>query len=343
MKRYKLLLILSLVAVIFVGCKKETKTNKENPDPDEPSSNGTATSILDGSSIDTDDVYSPVFGVMIDNHPDARPQSGLSKASIIYEFKVEGDFTRYLALFQNSNAKQIGPVRSARPYFVETISEYDGIYAHFGSSDDGASSISNLDVDDLDGMLLEGTTFYRNKDVGKSSPHNAYTSIEKLTEGVEDKNYNEKRNFDGFIFDTSGESIISQMENGNTAENISISYNPEYTVSYEYNDSEKLYSIFRNDEQIIDEYDDNEILASNIIIEYANSTIINGAGSLEIANIGQGVGKLITSGKVIDINWSKDSAVSRTVYTTTDGEEIILSPGQTWIEVIDGNTNSQIN
>lgn len=338
MRKFKFLLILSLLTLLLVGCKKDKKVVKEN-EVEETKPKGDATSILDGSIIDTSDIYSPVFGIMLDNHPEARPQSGLSEASIVYEYKVEGDYTRYLAIFQNSDAKQIGPVRSARPYFVQTIAEYDGIYAHFGGSELGIATINNLNVDDLDGMALEGSTFYRNKDVGKISPHNAYTSMKKLNEGLKDSGFDENRTFDGFIFDTSGENINSQMEGGNAAEDISIPFNPEYSVNFKYDEGKNSYAIYRDGKEIIDEYNDEEILASNIIIEFADSFVIGEAGTLEISHIGQGNGKLITAGKVIDITWTKETATSRTVFKTLNGEEIILAPGQTWIETVDNNTN----
>ena len=66
---------------------------------------------------------SRIYGVMIDNKAEARPQSGLSKASIVYEYEVESSITRYMALFENQNVEKIGPIRSARPYFIDTLKE----------------------------------------------------------------------------------------------------------------------------------------------------------------------------------------------------------------------------
>src|SRR3990172_7597552 len=87
------------------------------------------------------------LGVMIENSPDSRPQSGLGTADIVYEAVAEGGITRFMAIF-HCNAPysvnlMIAPVRSARIYFVNLISEYDGLYNHVG----GAGNCDDPNVD----------------------------------------------------------------------------------------------------------------------------------------------------------------------------------------------------
>lgn len=337
MKKIKLLILLSLLTLVFVSCKKEENKETNVPKATEAVEEEIY-SPIDGSKSTKKDNKKAVIGVMIDNHPEARPQSGLEDAGIIYEFKVEGDFTRYLALFQNANTQQIGPVRSARPYFVEAISEYNGIYAHFGGSDEGIRTIGKLNVDDLDGMELEHKTFIRNKDVKKVAPHNAYTSIKLLNEAIKDKNYKEERDFTGFKFDLDGKDIKEQMANGDDLKSIAIPFNSQYIVGFDYND-DSTYTVSRNNQKIIDEATDNEVSAKNIIIQYADSKVVGAGGTLAIATVGEGKGKLITDGKIIDITWSKSSSSDKTIFKNSNNEEILLNPGQTWIEVVDTTTN----
>ncbi len=337
MKKHKILLLLMVVILTFVGCKKskENNTSKTNTDKD---SSILQHSPLDGSSLDNPSKKNYVLGVMLDNHPSARPQSGFNKASIVYEFKVEGDLTRYLALFYNTEVGQIGPVRSARPYFVQTIAEYNGIYGHFGGSTLGMSTISDLKIDNLNGMDLEGTTYYRNSNVDKKAPHNAYTSTKLIEKAIKNKKYDTDREFKGFKFDLSGDIVDNQMKSGSDTSLIEIPTTPSYRVAFKYNDESK-YNILRNNIEIIDEYDKEKVQATNIIIQFADSKVIGSGGILEIDHIGNGEGKLITNGKVIDINWEKNNSSSKTKFTTKEGKEITLLPGQTWIEVIDTNTN----
>ena len=76
------------------------------------------------------------LGVAIENHLEARPQSGLSKADVVYEAVAEGGITRFLALFYCQDAKPIGPVRSARIYFLKLLQGYGNnpLYAHVGGA-----------------------------------------------------------------------------------------------------------------------------------------------------------------------------------------------------------------
>ena len=351
MKKLKIVLILLIAILATVIIALFLFKNDEVKPPVKPIDNVNNNSDndiveeyspLDGSPITESEKDQPVIGVILDNQIDAQPQSGLNEASIVYEFRVEGDITRYLALFYNSDAEQIGPVRSARPYLVQTISEYDGVLAHFGGSELGLSTIRNLAVYSLNGIELDGITYYRNYNVNKVAPHNAYTSVSLLEEAINNKSYINKRDFEGFDFDLKGDIFSSQMKNGADAKNINILSTPAYTLDFKYDKSSKSYNIFRNNEQMIDEYDDKSVQAKNIIIEFANSRIIGNDGTLEISHIGSGSGKLISEGKIININWQKDSANSKTIFMTENGEKINLKPGQTWIEILEEDTNITI-
>lgn len=118
------------------------------------------------------------IAVMIDNHNLAWPQGGLNEAYMVYEIIAEGGETRLMALFKGANVEKIGPVRSARHYFLDYAMENDAIYAHFGESPQAKSDMSKFSIHDIDGIEEDGTTFWRVKD--KSAPHNAATSTEKL-------------------------------------------------------------------------------------------------------------------------------------------------------------------
>lgn len=299
---------------------------------------------LSGVETEKDIKNEPVFSIMLDNHPGARPQSGLNDAEIIYEFKAEGQYTRYLALFQKNQASVIGPVRSARPYFVNTASEYNSIYAHWGGSEAGYNQIQKLSLKDLDGIFLEGSTYYRNRDVKKYAPHNGYTNYELLKKSSEEKGYLENiEEFHSFYYDYSKdlESVNKQMGEIN-ATNMSFDFFKQYNMSFEYNIETKYYKAIRNNETLIDEKDSSEVRPKNIILQFANSKVTGPNLTLTIDHIGSGSGKLFTQGKVIDINWTKDSESSKTIFTTSSGDEIILSPGLTLIEVLDENDNIKI-
>ena len=131
---------------------------------------------LDGKAVGKKaDSISQVVGVMIDNHPDSRPESAVSKAKIVYEASVEGGLTRYLAIFDSKQAvAEVGPVRSARAYFLDWLQEYgNGLYMHSGGSPDALSVIKQKNIFDAN-EFFRGQYYWRSQD--RQAPHNLYTS-----------------------------------------------------------------------------------------------------------------------------------------------------------------------
>ncbi|WP_138160452.1 DUF3048 domain-containing protein [Peptoniphilus catoniae] len=294
-------------------------------------------SPLNGTKTQEDISTEPVFAIMFDNHPKATPQSGLASADLIYEYKVEGEYTRFLGLFQKNKPEVIGPVRSARPYFVNTAAEYKAIYVHWGGSEAGYAQISSDDVKDIDAIIYEGSTFYRNKEVNKKRPHDGYTSYNLLYERAKDLEYiNSESLKPKFVFDQSEnlEKLMAQSKEKD-ATSLNLSFFPNYKTSFEYNQDKKSYLALRNDENIIDEDTGEDIYAENIIVVFADSKVTGPNGTLTIYNIGQGEGMFISKGKLMDIKWSKESETSDMVFTTMSGEKLILAPGLTFIETID--------
>ncbi|MEK7519092.1 MAG: DUF3048 domain-containing protein, partial [Patescibacteria group bacterium] len=116
--------------------------------------------------------------VMIDNAGSARPQSSLQAASIVYEALVEGGITRFMAVFDQGDVKEIGPVRSARQYFLEWLAEYEAAYAHAGGSPEALTNIRRERIHDINGIGSASNAFFR--DSTRPAPHNLYTSGMKM-------------------------------------------------------------------------------------------------------------------------------------------------------------------
>jgi hypothetical protein len=137
---------------------------------------------LDGDLVDPPTLKHRTVAVMIDNYPtDARPQSGLHDAEIVYEVEAEGGVTRYLALYLSRTPAKIGPVRSARTYFVQLVRPYDALYAHAGENDDVWEPLKLLRADgfaDMEEIVGTPEAFWR--DSTREMPHNLYTSVAKL-------------------------------------------------------------------------------------------------------------------------------------------------------------------
>jgi len=131
-----------------------TKTHYTKPKPPAPT---TVASTLSGLQVDKSVNQRPVTGVMIENSPDARPQSGLDQASVVFEAIAEGGITRFLTLFQDTQPDYLGPVRSARPYYVQWCMGFDCSLAHVGGSPEALADIPAWGTKNLDQFANSGS------------------------------------------------------------------------------------------------------------------------------------------------------------------------------------------
>jgi len=345
--------IILTVMVLSTGCsgKKEPVTSSDNIDNSQEEINN----INDGDTTDENEdivlegVPSPLSGIyaleeviekrpvaiMFDNHPRARWQSGINKAEIVYEFLVEAPYTRYMGIFLINEPELIGPIRSARPYFITTLLEYDPVYVRVGGSEEAKKDVKALKVADIDGLY--SGAFWRYTKTGKKEPNNMYTSMEAIRKEQKRLGYKETGNYEGFNFNQKDIDI-----EGLSANSILIEYNKENTTKYVYDLEQKVYNRYKDGKVHIDEYDNKGVTAKNIIIQEAETKTIDNDGRLAINLIGKGKGKFITNGKVIDITWKKESRQDKTIFSDIDNNEIILNPGITWIQVTKTKPNITI-
>lgn len=327
-KRCRAIILTFFLVLMLVGCIKKREINsstypierelEEDNEQVEPK----AINPLTGLEMDLEYENRRPIAVMIENEYYARPQSGLDKADVVYEIPAEGGITRFLAIYLDKQCKEIGPVRSARPYFIDLAMEYDSIYLHYGASPQGYIDIKNLNIDDIDG-IYDNVTFWRDKT--RKKPHNAYTSTDKILAKAEEKGYLkpvslEMRSFndDNFAYDE-------------PLEEFKITYTNKYNVSYKYDKDKKLYARFLNGEPHKDRITGETLEAKNVIVQFTNAKVIDDVGRLEIKTVGSGKGYYIANGHISEVSWEKNSRSEKTEFRTLDGETLSFSPGNTWI------------
>ena len=275
------------------------------------------------------------IAVMIDNDDDnARPQIGLEDAYLVYEIVVEGGATRYMALFKEHNAENIGPVRSSRHYFLDYAMENDAIYTHAGWSPRAMNDISSLGINNINGINgADGKNFWRDYTYDKTW-HTLYTSLPKLWEyGTETKKYEsttDKRVFEYNLMET------EPSETAESGLKLTIPYAGFYTVGFEYDSESKVYKRFYNGKDYLSQT--GEVLtAKNIVVYTLDNYNLNdgdGKGRQDLVNIGEGEGYYLTNGKATKIKWSTDSRENPTKYTLEDGSELLLNPGNTYVQIV---------
>ena len=271
------------------------------------------------------------IAVMIDNHSDAWPQAGLQKAYMIYEIIVEGGETRLMALFKGADVEKIGPVRSARHYFIDYAMENDAIYTHFGQSPQAESDIKKYSINDINGISEDGTTFWRVKD--KAAPHNAVTSTEKLLGSAKKKNYRTTSSEESVLNYTTDE---VNLENGKGAISVTIPHSTLQTVKYVYDEENKVYERYARNKLQTDWDTEEPLTVKNIIITFCDNYTLSDSenkGRQGLKNIGTFDGYYITNGKAIKIKCTKNARDEKTVYKDLEGNEIEVNDGNTFVNI----------
>lgn len=335
MKKYFVLLL--VVSLIFVSACAKPMNNDDVVTGEPPVITEEITPEMEFyNTMQTD---TRPIALMIDNDSKAaRPQLGLESAYMVYEIIVEGGSTRFMALFKEHDLEKVGPVRSARHYFLDYALEHDAIYAHAGWSPQAIRDISGYGVENINGILgVDGQIFWRDKTYDKTW-HNLYTGLDKLHDmAVSTKKYSDTTDEKHLGYYKEDTELVTES----VSNSIRLPYSYMYSVSYEYDPQNKVYKRFVDGLEHMSQT--GECLnAKNIIIyKVTNYTLNDGEdkGRQDLKNVGSGTGYYITNGKVIDINWSKPSRNAKTVYTKTDGTNLVLNPGNTYIQIMPMNAD----
>jgi len=272
------------------------------------------------------------IAVMIENSEGARPQTGLDKASIVYEVLAEGGITRFLAVYTEQESEIVGPVRSARPYFVSKSLEHQAIYVHVGGSEEAYSFIKEERIDDIN-EFIDFQPFWRSKD--RNPPHNLYTSTIKLRSEANKLGYIEMIKKQDYQFETDQNEVL----NGIAANIISIPYNSIYTVTYHYDPESLKYLRFMNNEKHIDAESKEQISVDNIIVQFVPTKVIDDEGRLSMDFVGEGKGLVFFKGQSEEIIWRKEDMQARTSFYSEQGDRIALMPGNIWLQIVPTTIN----
>ena len=287
-------------------------------------------SKLMGIKVDPSVLDKKISAVVIENHPDARPQSGLDKASIVYETLAEGGITRFLAIFQENEASEIGPVRSVRIYFLDWVLEYDALFAHVGGNASGLDQIGPLGIQDINQFWNSG---YFWRDNSRYAPHNVYTTTDKLRVAGEKAGYPTTSNFAGHTFKED-----KKLEERPQSAQFTVGFSGgSFDPTYIYDRNTNTWLRSQVGVPFKEKITGVQIAPKNVIVEFANfSYTINykGEQTTRIGNVGSGRALFYIDGGQIEGVWQKASKNAKTIFTDTLGNEIKLNPGQTWIEVV---------
>ncbi|MGV8145630.1 MAG: DUF3048 domain-containing protein [Alkaliphilus sp.] len=363
-KIFLLVLIIFAILCGIMGCKQnEPKKDAENlgvATEDLPTSNeedieliieekqketgkpeGKGLNSLTGLWIDENIVLRRPVAVVINNIRKALPQSGISQADIIYETLAEGEITRLIALFKEFDAERIGPLRSARHYFIDFALNHDAVFVHHGVSPLAAAAIKNLKPANLNSLShLERTLSWRDatrKSQRGMFEHSLYTNAEKILKAWDVVGYRAslKETYKPmFIFrDTDWIPV------GRKAEKVTVHFSKEYVPEFYFDVERGLYLRNQFGEPHIDEYNGKQLAVKNIFILYTDIWTIRGDKEFrrDMNLLTSGKGKYITNGRAIPITWSRKSNHSPYTLKDLDGNILEINRGKTWICVFPQN------
>lgn len=296
----------------------------------------------------------PLF-VMVENSPDARPQSGLSKADVVFEAVAEGGVTRFGAMYYCAAQRRdvvIAPVRSARSYFVDWASGFSKpMYAHVGGANipgptDALGQIYQYgwqQQNDLNQFSIGYPTFVRNYNrlEGRelATEHTMETSTEKLWE-VSAKRGWTVTDPDGnnWLEDYDGWSFEDESSEAGTVTQISYPFwsgYDQFSVSWEYDSGQNRFLRSNGGEPHMDLNNDKQIAAANVIvIKTTEQGPINELKHMIYKTTGTGDALIFKNGDVVEANWVKQSRVSELQFTDSRGQAVELARGPIWISVV---------
>lgn len=289
------------------------------------------TRLLDGVVVsDASQVNSQIVGIMIENLQVVRPQAGLSAASVVYETLAEGGATRMLALFAGSGAMpKVGPVRSARPYYLEWAAEYDALFGHAGGSPDALRMISGDGYKDFNGISREAKYFFRDHSI--AAPHNLFTTSELIGRALRDLGYSTGfAAFRPWLFkdDAPAPHPAANFLRADFT-------GKAYQVEYRYDPVSNSYARFNAGLPHTDANTGQQLYAKNVVVQVIPPILGYGEkGRLTLDIHGTGTAFLAIDGVTHTGTWTKASRTDRTIFRMEDGSEVQFNRGSTWVEVV---------
>lgn len=299
---------------------------------------------------------SPLTGVQCDNYKQrpiavmmagdnvARPLSGLSQAEIVVEMPViTGSVTRLMGVYVCNLPDEVGSIRSARHDYISLVRGWDAIYVHWGGSHFALDELKTGKrytgedlgkVPDIDAISSSGP-FFRKSTV--PAPHNGFVSLPKVIELAKKREYALETNLEGYKFQSKNTIEAEKQDSKNGK--LYVGFGGVFATSWEYNIEDNSYTRYWAEQKDVDRgNNDAEIKAKNIVVIRASSRQIEGQYN-EVTIYGKGEGKIYHNGQEKTITWKKEGFKDTLRFYGEDGQEILLVPGQTFIQVIEPGQN----
>ncbi|MBI2032642.1 MAG: DUF3048 domain-containing protein [Candidatus Levybacteria bacterium] len=298
------------------------------------------------------------LGIMIENHENARPQSGLTSADVVYEVVAEGGITRFLAVFYCKAPAQVGPVRSARTYFLDFISEYGSspLYAHVGGANTSgpADALGQIEeygwagYNDMNQFSIGFPTFWRDYNRlghATATEHTMYSTTDKLWKFAKEERKLSVEDEDGVKWSEDFREYQFKDDPSSSsrpaAQKVHLEFwssDQRYFVDWTYDKASNSYKRTNGGAPHIDKNNSKQLSAKNIVVLFMRESNANDGyeNNVHLLYRTEGSGKAVVfqDGKEIKATWSKDEREAKTILKDSDGNEIKFTRGTIWFSIL---------
>ena len=299
------------------------------------------------------------LGIAIENHIDSRPQSGLSNADVVYQAVAEGGITRFLGIFYCEDAPRVGPVRSARIYFIDLLSGHGSypLYSHVGGANtdgpaDALGAISTLGWDgynDLNQFAVPFPVYYRDYELlpNVATEHTMYSSTQKLWGFASSKRGLTGKDKSGTSWEQGFKPWKFKEDGSSKGAVATISFGfwdggRNYEVKWAYDTATNSYKRFNAGAPHLDNNTKKELTSRNVAIAFMKESPANDGyegGHLLYKTTGAGKAIVFMDGNAIEGQWEKAKRTDTLRFVDKSGSEIKFNRGQIFVEIVpQGNT-----
>lgn len=282
------------------------------------------------------------LNVRLPNDPAARPQQGLAKADLVFEMIVEGGITRYAAIYHSQNPAAVGPVRSYRFSDLHLTQMLRGALVASGATieekDAVTTSVNAKNMISVDADR-DAAPYYRVG--GRPAPNNLFANLQTAREAV-------NRGGGGtpvevpslkFLASAEHEPTAGGFVGSVTATTVTIPFQRD-PATFTWDEGSKGYRRSQAGVRTVDPDGGVAILARNVIVMHTNiwlTTVkqdIFGSLGLDYRMTGGGKVSVFRDGRRQDGTWKRDGPLDQFTFFDQAGNEIQLSPGQSWIHFV---------
>jgi hypothetical protein len=266
----------------------------------------------------------PLFLVVIENTPQARPQSGLSDACLVYALPTEARITRFMAAFCNRTPGVIGPVRSVRRHMLDLSSDIGAVLVHAGYSEEARQWIAGNQLPVIN-QFTRPAPFWR--DAARPMPHNLYTGFDRLLNEVARRPIEVSGKPLPFVFS------YDAPRTSTTAAAVTLDYGAPYAVRYAYDAGRHRYLREQDGRPHLDA-GGGQIAPASVLVVFIRwrDNLVNGSPSSQIDLVGDGRLAVLAGGRLAEGRWTRAAGGPLTL-ASGEGRGLVLPPGPVWIEL----------